>query len=36
MVAGVSMATLAQLLALRDGTGPVSTPEPAPIGGFYL
>jgi hypothetical protein len=33
---GPAGATLAQLLALRDGTGPVTTPEPAPIGGFYL
>jgi hypothetical protein len=33
---GSAGATLAQLLALRDGTGPVSTPEPAPTGGFYL
>jgi hypothetical protein len=31
-----SGATLAELLALRDGTEPVSTPEPEPIGGFYL
>lgn len=30
-------ATLAELYALRDGGGPVvATPEPEPIGGFYL
>ena len=29
-------ATLARLYALRDGAGPVSTPEPPPVGGFYL
>jgi hypothetical protein len=29
-------ATLAELYALRDGKAPVSTPEPAPVGGFYL
>jgi hypothetical protein len=29
-------ATLAELLALRDGTPPVSTPDPEPVGGFYL
>jgi hypothetical protein len=29
-------ATLAELLALRDGTGPVTTPEPPAPGGFYL
>ncbi|HEX6873731.1 MAG TPA: DUF5925 domain-containing protein [Micromonosporaceae bacterium] len=33
---GPSGATLAQLFALRDGTSPVSTPEPAPVAGFYL
>ncbi len=33
---GASGATLAQLLAMRDGTGPVATPQPTPIGGFYL
>lgn len=33
---GPSGATLAQLLALRDGSGPVATPEPLPPGGFYL
>jgi hypothetical protein len=31
-----SGATLAQLLALRDGTGPVSTPDPTPATGLYL
>jgi hypothetical protein len=29
-------ATLAQLYALRDGAGPVTTLEPPPVGGFYL
>ena len=33
---GAAGATLAQLLALRDGTGPVMTPDPPPIGGLYL
>ena len=29
-------ATLAHLLALRDGSGPVAVTEPEPTGGFYL
>ena len=29
-------ATLAQLFALRTGAAPVTTPEPVPVGGFYL
>jgi hypothetical protein len=29
-------ATLARLYALRDGAGPVTTPEAPPVGGFYL
>jgi hypothetical protein len=29
-------ATLARLYALRDGAGPVTTPDVAPVGGFYL
>jgi hypothetical protein len=33
---GAGGATLAQLFALRDGVGPVATPEPAPAAGFYL
>jgi hypothetical protein len=31
-----SGATLARLYALRDGAGPVTTPEPPAVGGFYL
>jgi hypothetical protein len=33
---GSTGATLAQLLAVRDGTGPVTTPEPPAPAGFYL
>jgi len=33
---GPGGATLAQLLALRDGTGPVATVDPEPVSGMYL
>jgi hypothetical protein len=36
LLEGASGATLARLYALRDGAGPVTTPEPPAPGGFYL
>jgi hypothetical protein len=33
---GACGATLAELFALRDGNGPVATPDPVPADGFYL
>ena len=33
---GAYGATLAELLALRDGIPSVGAPTPAPVGGFYL